>query len=227
MPSSDRCNIPNASLTASSPSVATLWTLACRNPDRLFLYFHSKGSSYTAAQKYPGTHRTLQEMSLFREVVAPWHSVATLFHAHGKAIQQLGLSAASAGWQWFNFFWARGRFITGREEPKTPRDALQTPHPDRHYYESWLGQAETEMHCSECCRHAAKPRPHESTNNQSYSLWSCSWESGTPLRALRDVANAQVALQAEMRGSAQCFQWYHQTLIILVLPLAYLGDAWD
>mmetsp|Transcript_115362 Transcript_115362/g.229995 ORF Transcript_115362/g.229995 Transcript_115362/m.229995 type:complete len:311 (-) Transcript_115362:144-1076(-) len=174
----------------------TMWTEACRNPDRLFLYFHSKGSSH--AQKHPNTHRTLSEMALFREVVAPWRSVVPIFHAHGKAIQQLGLSPSNAGWQWFNFFWARGRFITGREEPKTYRDVGRVPgqkHPGRHYYESWLGQAE--VNCSGCCRQASEPRKHESAD-QSYSLFSCNFRAVEPVEALGQVDLAAQALEDDM-----------------------------
>merc|ERR1712129_369938 len=110
---------------------------ACRNPDRLYLYFHSKGSTW---EKHPHTARVLDEMTLFREVVAPWRSVIRIFHAHGKAIQHLGLTPSTWGWQWFNFFWARGRFITGREEPKTYRVVGHrqntSKHRGRHYYEA-------------------------------------------------------------------------------------------
>merc|ERR1712008_628529 len=98
-------------------AIHTLWTEGCRNPDRLFLYFHSKGTSHIE-HKVTGTHRTIEEMSLFREVVAPWRSVVKIFHAHGQKVQQLGLSPSTTGWEWFNFFWARGRFIAGREEVK-------------------------------------------------------------------------------------------------------------
>ena len=126
-----------------APALHRLWVLGCESPSSLFLYFHNKGATRLpdgleageADADGPGAsvggRRTVWEVSLFREVVAPWRSVARLFDAHGARMQHAGLAAANGGWQWFNFFWARGSYLAARVEPIR---SLQ-----RHYSEAWLG----------------------------------------------------------------------------------------
>ena len=54
-----------------------------------------------------------------------------------------GLAPANGGWQWFNFFWARGAHAAARPEPVATAE--------RHYYEAWLGpvcQSNLQLDCN-------------------------------------------------------------------------------
>lgn len=124
------------------PAVHFLWAQACRNPESIYLYFHNKGATRTKHVWSNGirSNRTLDEMILFQNVIAPWRDVTFLFSYHGEALQHMGIAPADAGWEWFNFFWARGSYLSRRVEPIfTSR---------RHYYEVWLARAA--VHQDEC-----------------------------------------------------------------------------
>jgi hypothetical protein len=121
--------VPRAEIHASDwnrfeyPGIHGTWTLARQQPEALYLYFHSKGVSGNVAG------RTREERRLFQEVIVPWRSIVDVFDRHAQ-IDKVGFAASAEGWLWFNFWWARGSYLAGCQEPVVSGD--------RWYYETWL-----------------------------------------------------------------------------------------
>jgi len=118
-----------------------VWRLACLRNNGVFLYFHSKGIGLRS----DGNTRWWQEEALMGSVVAPWRKVLHIFETNPN-VNTIGLLSADGsctnpgdtccrkprgGYQWFNFWWARGVYLSRLVEP------MITTH--RHYYEEWLG----------------------------------------------------------------------------------------
>ena len=119
------------------PALHRLWRLACKSPNHLFLYFHNKGATHDL---YPDTRRTLSEMALFKEVVASWRSVRSLFALLLPRVQHAGIAPSVGGFEWFNFFW-----VMGSHASKTVQPIVNTR---RHYYENWLALEASASQCS-------------------------------------------------------------------------------
>jgi len=119
------------------PALHRLWRLACKSPDNLFLYFHTKGST---RDLYPDTRRALSEMAFFKEVVASWRSVRSLFALLLPRVQHAGIAPSVGGFEWFNFFW-----VMGSHASKTVQPIVNTR---RHYYENWLALEASASQCS-------------------------------------------------------------------------------
>lgn len=99
-----------------------VWKLAQATPERLFLYFHSKGVVRGNGQ------RSLEEKKLFSEVVMPWQKIRDLFV--DKHINKVGYAASPSGFCWYNFWWARGSYLAYCQQPHLSSN--------RHDYESWV-----------------------------------------------------------------------------------------
>ena len=119
------------------PALHRLWRLACMSPSHLLLYFHNKGAT---RDLYPDTRRALSEMALFKEVVASWRAVRSLFALLHPVVQHAGIAPAEGGWEWFNFFW-----VMGNHAMKNVQPIVNTR---RHYYESWLAMEASASQCS-------------------------------------------------------------------------------
>lgn len=121
--------IPNSIISTSNENqyeyrgIHLTWELATKYPDSIFLYFHSKGMSHGENE------RLLHERKLFKGTIGQWQKVISVFKENNH-INKVGFSPSEAGWVWFNFWWARGKYLSECEEPiLTER---------RHYYEDWL-----------------------------------------------------------------------------------------
>ena len=119
------------------PALYRLWQLACKSPNHLFLYFHNKG---VTRDLFSGTRRALSEMVLFKEVVASWRAVRSLFALLHPVVRHAGIAPAEGGWEWFNFFW-----VMGNHAMKTVQPIVNTR---RHYYENWLALEASASQCS-------------------------------------------------------------------------------
>jgi len=117
------------------PGIHTVWNLACYHPDAMFLYFHSKGSSYSH-----GVSRSKDEKRLFFETVSSWRFIIQLFELMPE-VPAMGVSPAEKGWIWYNFWWARGSYLATRVEPGITME-------DRYYYESWLATTASHNWCN-------------------------------------------------------------------------------
>lgn len=99
-------------------------TLAQEHPERIFLYFHSKGMTA------PNLDKINDSKKLFQEVIVPWKKVLHIFHTK-KKVNKVGFAGSDKGFMWFNFWWARGTYLATCETPAITDD--------RFYYEYWLG----------------------------------------------------------------------------------------
>ena len=121
--------IPSAANTFEYPALYQVWQMsrfisADDSHQHLILYFHSKGMVNGGAGV-----RTAEERELFARIIHPWRHVVAMFSVRDD-IDKLGLT----GWQnmvWVNFFWARVSVIQRLVQPII--------HPDRYYFEHWLG----------------------------------------------------------------------------------------
>jgi len=103
-----------------------VWRLAQVHSDKndVFLYFHSKGITHNDSYSKninDNYNIILQDQNKIKEIF-------DLF----PQIDKIGYLSGGIGWIWFNFWFARGSYLSKVERPiKTER---------RHYYEDWLGR---------------------------------------------------------------------------------------
>jgi hypothetical protein len=111
--------------------IKKLYNLAHQYPDKIYLYFHSKGMVYYEI----GQSRQWLEQMLTRVTLSKWKDVMFIFEQYPD-INKIGCYPSNnegQGCIWFNFFWVRGSYVQSCTEP--------TITDDRFYYEYWLGEA--------------------------------------------------------------------------------------
>jgi hypothetical protein len=112
------------------PGVLKMYELAVEHPDRIFLYFHSKGMVFHNNM----TGRLPLEQRLFELVVGRWCEALDVFE-HRPWVHKVCHSSAKSGHCWFNFFYVRGSFLAQRCKRPVMTD-------DRFYYERYLGECD-------------------------------------------------------------------------------------
>lgn len=120
---------PTAEVTVSTlnafeyPGIRKVWEVAQSNSSTqdLIFYFHSKGVTHT---KTYAPHARANYMSLFE--------LPRILEVFGTfpTVDKAGHFSSKLGWVWYNFWVARGRYLSTVEEP-----AMTTR---RYYYEDWL-----------------------------------------------------------------------------------------
>lgn len=123
-----------------------LWSLAQKEPDSIYLYFHTKGMLQNPFE------RTFDEKQIFQEVIEPWKKILQIFDGNSN-INKIGYGASEQGFIWFNFWWARGTYLKQCVEPTFVKDEF--------YYETWLQNKEKTY---EDCYSLA-----DNTNNKFYT----------------------------------------------------------
>jgi hypothetical protein len=108
------------------PGIIKIQELALQNPDKIFIYFHSKGM----VNNNFGQYRTMLERKLTLSTFLNWDETLYKFNTN-PTIQKAGLMPAETGWIWFNFWWARGSYLASCN-PIIESD-------DRFVCEGWLG----------------------------------------------------------------------------------------
>lgn len=123
------------------PGIHLAWRLARENPERIYLYFHSKGMC-------SGEIGLTQQKKLFQTTIESWRKVMNIFE-NNDHVNKVGFAPSEAGWMWFNFWWARGAYLAKCEEPELTMQ--------RYYYEEWLYHRSSEsspsntMECYALC----------------------------------------------------------------------------
>lgn len=109
--------------------ISKLYTLALQYPDKIFLYFHSKGMVFHNIRQ----GRFWVEEFLTTRTLRVWRDVLFIFE-HVPDIHKIGCYPAKDGdgWIWYNFFWVRGSYLVQCTPPIITDN--------RYYYESWLGR---------------------------------------------------------------------------------------
>jgi hypothetical protein len=114
------------------PAIIKIRELALEYPDKLFIYFHSKGMVFN---NQPGI-RTHLEQRLTNNTFLDWESTLLVFKKFPQ-IQKAALLPSKDGFGWFNFWWARGIYLISCKPIKIPENLKLE---DRYLCEGWLGQ---------------------------------------------------------------------------------------
>jgi hypothetical protein len=118
------------------PGIEKLHSEAVKHPDKIFLYFHSKGMVFHENSK----SRISEELVLFKNVIDKWEEVINIFN--NKDINKVTFGCSKNGLGYYNFFWIRGKFLTKCKSPKKTDD--------RYYYEDYLSKECNKNNLDEC-----------------------------------------------------------------------------
>jgi hypothetical protein len=113
------------------PAIIKIRELALENPDKIFIYFHSKGMVF----HNPVGERTIIEYKLTNNTFCNWESTLHIFKKFPK-IQKAALFPSENGFGWFNFWWARGTYLISCKPIEIPENLKLD---DRFLCEAWLG----------------------------------------------------------------------------------------
>ena len=112
--------------------IKKLYDLSIKEPDKHYLYLHSKGMfNYDNIN-----NRHIYETTLTKGTVYQYKKVVEIFNTNSN-ISSIGLFPSNHHNQrfiWFNFFWSKGTYLNTCENP-----IITT---DRFYYERWLETGE-------------------------------------------------------------------------------------
>lgn len=105
--------------------------LALIHPDKIFIYFHSKGMVNHNSTSY----RTMVEINLTKNTFLNWETTLNIFEMFPN-IQKAALFPSTDGFGWFNFWWARGSYLASCKPIEIPVNMVEQ---DRFICECWLG----------------------------------------------------------------------------------------
>lgn len=108
------------------PGIHMLYEKGRQYPEKIFLYFHSKGMVF-----YENDQRLLLEKLLTKKMVIGWKPILEVFQQNPQ-VAKVCLAPSPEGWCWYNFFWVRGKYFKGCNEPIISDN--------RYYYEDYLGR---------------------------------------------------------------------------------------
>ena len=116
------------------PGIKCLYSLAMEEPDKYYLYLHTKGMfhwMYSMRNNTP-EERCSNEVFLTRGHAHPYKRVVELFDAD-PAISRICMFPDSSEKRmcYYNFYWARGSYLATCQDPIISHD--------RFYYEHWSG----------------------------------------------------------------------------------------
>lgn len=106
------------------PGINKVHELSILNPNIIFFYMHNKGISYSNI-------RVLNEINSLRTNLVLWKKAINIFN-NLDHINKIGLFPSSGGWIWYNFWFAKGSYISACNKPIITND--------KYYYESWIGR---------------------------------------------------------------------------------------
>ena len=118
--------------TYEFPAFIKIRELALINPNKIFIYLHSK----CMINHNPSQNRTIIEQKLTKSTLLDWDTTLFIFQNFPE-IQKAGVLPAKDGFMWFNFWWARGSYLISCSPIEIPINLVEN---DRFICESWLGQ---------------------------------------------------------------------------------------
>lgn len=114
--------------TYEYPGIKKLYEKCNENPEKIYLYFHSKGMVFHDKPK-----RNDIEMYLFEKLINNWRNIIEIFEKYPDK-NKVSLGCSIEGHCWFNFFWVRGSYLKNNcSHPNITED--------RFYYELYLGNS--------------------------------------------------------------------------------------
>ena len=130
-----------------------LYKQALTAPEKVFIYFHSKGIFFNGFTNYNGrvinTNNVVsfENRLLTKYTFNKWKDILIMFQEEDNELNKVALFPATNGHCWFNFFWASGKYLNTCEKPiiykKTEENDSHNIWPKgRFYYEMWLGSGD-------------------------------------------------------------------------------------
>jgi len=113
------------------PAIIKIRELAIIYPEKIFIYFHSKGMVNNNDSRY----RTQVEQRLTLNTFLDWESTLYIFEKYSN-IQKAALFPSINGFGWYNFWWATGSYLASCKPIEIPENLVDN---DRFLCESWLG----------------------------------------------------------------------------------------
>lgn len=106
--------------TFEYPGIDILYQKANEHPDKIFLYFHSKGMVFHSNDAL-NNERLPLETALLREVVAKWQKALDVFNNNAN-ISKVCLIPSHSGHCWYNFYFIKGEYLLNCEKPEISND---------------------------------------------------------------------------------------------------------
>ena len=130
-----------------------LYNEALNNPDKVFIYFHSKGMFYNREIIHRGVrinsnpHDPVsgENKILTKYTFNKWREILGFFLEDNSELNKAAVLPSIDGYCWYNFFWASGKYLNTCEKPVIYKKDKQNEGPiitfpqGRFYYETWLG----------------------------------------------------------------------------------------
>jgi len=107
--------------------INSLYEEANKNPNNIYLYFHSKGMFF---HDNNGLNRLNEEKQLLNIILSKWKEVINIFNSQTH-INKVCIGCSPEGFCWYNFFWVRGKYLLNCKKPIISND--------RYYYEMYIG----------------------------------------------------------------------------------------
>lgn len=108
------------------PGIKALYEESTAHPQKIYLYFHSKGMSFHGDDPV----RYSSEKKIFDTVVKNWKHAINVFNTMPH-INKVCFGCSESGFCWYNFFWVRGSYIATLDKPIIITD-------NRYYYEGYI-----------------------------------------------------------------------------------------
>jgi hypothetical protein len=109
------------------PGISALYEEGQAHPEKLYLYFHSKGMWFWGDEPV----RDPNEKRLFDIMITNWREYVHFLETNPDK-NKICFGCSKEGWCWFNFFWVRGSYLYQCGKPIITDD--------RYYYERYIGE---------------------------------------------------------------------------------------
>ena len=116
-----------------------LYKEAFTNPDKVFIYIHSKGMFFNDKINDASNENKFLTKHTFNN----WKTTLKMFQEDDNELNKASVFPSIYNWCWYNFFWASGKYLKTCEKPIIYKKETSLPHDrfypdDRFYYERWL-----------------------------------------------------------------------------------------
>jgi len=125
------------------PGIKAMHDMCTANPEKVYLYFHSKGMIFNNDNNV----RNPLEKLLTKKVVLNYKNILNVFESHPN-INKVSYGCTKEGACWYNFFWVKGNYVAELPSPQISND--------RFYYEHYLGNG-THVDCYNLAERPIKP----------------------------------------------------------------------
>ena len=119
------------------PGILKLYKTAVSDPDKIYLYFHSKGMVFSDQTN----QRTTLEKNVYNVVILNWKNAINIFD-NNPNINKVCCGCSEKGFCWYNFFYIRGEYLQKCNKPIISDN--------RYYYETYIADEYPNASYSDC-----------------------------------------------------------------------------